>query len=730
MDTVADFLAAVFGDQDAGILITGRISGRKDGRNIDIPEYWNWPEQLDEIAAWADRHEKEDLYFSPMLYNRRQRIKEAVIYTPVVWADADTASPDGYVLAPSITQETSPGRYQVFWALTEPVAPEWAEAISRKVTYSARERGSDIGGWALTKYMRLPGGKNNKPEVVTACGGPWEVTVKYDGAVYTPMQMEEAFGKTSIPSAVGLDMPLPNDLPDKAVCLAKLPPNADIERALTMTPTTRSWNETLWWLECELFRQGLKPTEVFVLVNGCACDKYHRDNRPEQHLWEEILRAEHQVVTSGAVYAPDNAVERVEIIEPPVELLTEEERKQIPRTFVDDYVEWAAGRTNGSIAYQECGALTVLSTVLSDFGHAVPKFGNLGLNLWFMIVGVTTRTYKSTSKNLMLELLRPLEGSEYQYDLGSDASPEGLLTELSKHPFRSVLFHRDEAHGMISGAKGGKQYLHGFNEMLTELYDGWARGRLRSTGKEKKIEAVPVRFNLFLLGVPDKLGRTLSREDFASGFMARFAYAIGQPDFSQQNSLEQADVDNDVRVDDGLVQLQNKVLKMRAYWARETTPGNTMSIRVDDVAWDRLNTCIKDLDELALSSDMPEVMLPCADRLNKMVLKVACLLAMAERKHIVTLEYMLAAISFAERWYSTVVTMTRIVGRSEFSGQVDDLVRYIQGKGGQVRITIARRAFSTVEPRRWDDILKAAIDQQLIVQKKESGVTYLVSWND
>lgn len=724
VDAVAEFLLAVFGDADQGILITGRISGHRGSRNIDKQEYWDWPAHQSELSHWARRHDGEDLYFSPMLYGRRSRTKEAVIYTPVVWADADLAKPESYALTPSITLETSPNRYQAFWALDEPVSPEWAERISRAITYSKRGAGSDIGGWALTKYMRLPGAYNTKPEVLQRNDGqPWQVTVDYDGAIYSPSELELKFGAVSIPSTLGVSTVLPVDLPERAYVLAKLPSDVNVERALTVAPTN-SWSETLWWLQCELIRKGLTPPEVFVVVNGCACDKYQRDGRPEQHLWEEILRAEKATLVHGTALED---VERIEVVEPPVTLLTEHERANIPRTFVDDYVEWAASRTNAAIGYQEAGGFTVLSTVLADFAHAVPKFGNLGLNMWFLLVGVTTRTYKTTAKNLMLQVLRPIQNDTYEYDIGSDASPEGLLTELTTHPKRSVLFHRDEAHGMLAGAGGTKSYLSGFTETLTELYDGWARGRLRSTGRDKKVMATPINFNMFLLGVPDKLGRTLTREDFESGFMPRFIFAIGQPDRTVSNRLEQANVDGKERADDGLLEIQNKVLRMRAYWERETEPGETIAIRFTDDAWGRFNEFIDELDRLAEATDLPNVMAAGVSRLNKTVIKAATLLAMADKKSEVTMPYLLAAIGYAERWYSMLVSMTRIVGKSEFSGQVEDLVNYIQGKGGSVRTSAARRAFAQVEPKRWNDMLTAAIDQQLIASTKDQHGAKLVS---
>jgi hypothetical protein len=732
---ITDFLAALFGDCEPGILVIGQIGEdqkRVDERGINLSTFWSWPEQSDEVGVWCEAHQDEDLYFSPMLYNRRQRVKDAVSQAPVLWADCDTADPDGYAATPTIVLTTSPGRYQAYWCLKDAAAPQWVEQMSKLVTYSQREAGSDVGGWALTKYMRLPGAVNTKPEVIKANGGPWRVTVEVNGDIYTVEEIEQAFGHVAVPPHLGMAQPLPPSelLPDRNELMDRMPANADINRALTIPPVAKSWNETLWWLECELLRTGLTAAEVFVLTNGCACDKFSRDNRPETELWKDILRAERAVHTSGVLIEADpDRFMAADVPEPPPSLLTEEERQSIPRTFVDEYVEWAASRTNGSVNYQHCAGLTVLSTVLADYGHACPQFGDLPLNMWFMLIGVTTRTYKTTSKNLMLEVLRPLQNEDYDYDIGSDASPEGLLVALLEHPGRSVLFHRDEAHGMIYDSKGGKTYMAGFGEMLTELYDGWARGRLRSNRQERRTASAKICFNLFLLGVPEKLASSLTQEDFASGFMPRFVFALGAPDNTPgATTLNQASVVGKGRVDKQLTKLQNRVLKMRKKWSEVTDPGEQVAVRSDDEAWDRLNVAVEALRQLAVHSEIPTVMEPVVGRMNLMIIKCATLLAMADHHQTVTLPYMLAAIAYAEQWYAAVFTMAKMVGRNDFSALVQSLVAYVQGQHGNVKVASARRHFHNLEGRRWKDMIEAAEQQQLVKQVLVAGVPHLREW--
>lgn len=723
--SVEDFLFAVL-REDEGYIDTALI-GPGDTRPINRHTFWHWPEDADRVVEWAREHADEDAYFTPVLFEDKTRDRSSAKKVSVLYADTDEANPYSFDLDPSIVVETSPGRWQAYWCLAEDVEPWWAEEMSRRITYSRVKEGSDNNGWYLGKLLRLPGALNTKPTL----DEPWQVTAEVQGNIYTVDEVEAVYGKATETSVISVDSrPVPVDLPDRVAVMGRIPSNVRLERALNVpaSQSMKNRSEERWFAEMELFRQGFLPEEVFVVIRGSANEKFTAEKRPERDLWKEVLRAEAASRIPGAPASPDlAAVPRAltELSERP-KLLSDAEREGLPRTFIDDYVDWTRTKTNGDIGYHEFGAMCLLSTVLGDFGYAIPTFGKLNLNLWFMVLGVTTRTYKTTARSLMMGFINALEDDTYTYDLGSDATSEGLLTELSNNPDRSMLMHRDEADSMINASKGGKSYMSGFGETLTELYDGKVRGRLRASGAVKKVKTTNTSFNLFLLGVPEKLGAALTQEDFASGFLTRFLYVVGSPEsFEEANKpSQQMELNGDNVVDKGRLDLLNNLLRIRKYWGSDLG-GGKRAVPCDAQAWDRYNKFVYDLASVAYQSSMPSVLEPCANRMNKMVLKLATLLAMSECRQEVSLSDMLVAIQYCEKWYQHLVTVVRMVGLTEFASQVDSLAASVAG--GRKKYTEIRRQFKNWTQRQWKEVFEAAQDQMLIRTEKDvkTNVVYI-----
>ena len=110
--------------------------------------------------------ERADAYFCPVVFSKPHRKKEYAQPTNLLWADLDPVHPDSCRVRPSIAWESSPGRYQALWFLTEELDPNEAASLSKRIAYAD---GADKGGWDLTQVLRLPGTKNYKypttPEV-------------------------------------------------------------------------------------------------------------------------------------------------------------------------------------------------------------------------------------------------------------------------------------------------------------------------------------------------------------------------------------------------------------------------------------------------------------------------------------------------------------------------------------------------------------------------------------
>jgi hypothetical protein len=735
------FFDSIFGEH-VGYVTLAYITGRdpKHPRAIDGSVWFEWPKQREALHNFCIRNGDRDLYTSPMLYSSKSRKMEEVSITPVIWMDADQAHPSVFKLEPSIIVETSPDSWHLYWVVDEDMDPTWAAGMARNMAYSHRDVGAD-DGWQLGKLLRVPGVWNTKPSLPE----PWVVKMTMTAALgYDRAALVAAYGEPrSVPRV--LQLATAPDMPDAGLpmlgdVLAKLPPSADIARMRNIAPRG-DWSDQLFALECSLFRAGLTVAEVFVAVKDCACDKYARDRRPTTDLWADVVKASTVWKTAPAELAHKGPVILTEQNEgtyspaPAVRpsFLTESELAAVEHadTFINRYVKWATTRTRADPGYHEFSAMCLMSTVLADFGHLTPQFGKMKLNMWFMILGVTTGTYKSTSKNLMEEILDPLNDPDvgYLYKIGGDATPEKLITKLSEMPHRSTLFLRDEISGLFGEIKGGKSYMSGLAETMTELYDGKVRARLRMTGGGKETAETGTAFNVYVCGVPGKVAEIMQPEDFATGFLARFLFVIGEPAvmtketaFLPQAAPEQGDLTKDLVAKE----LRKELAVARTYWSRNAAPGDTQRIVVDDDAWARWNDMAWEMSQLARREERADILEPSSNRLSKQVLKLAALLAMIECKSRVNMGHMLIAIQYAEKWYQTMIQMSQMIQTSVWSVKVHKLIDYIRKHKGQVTWPTALRAFMMPSKEFSDLVFGAAEAQLLSIVNNEQGVKMLV----
>lgn len=133
------------------------------------PDAEGWDDIGSAILEFLDDRADRDIYFSPTVYARRRRIKEAAQPSRIVHADYDATDPREFAepLKPQVVWETSPGSWQGLHVLREPlVLTEW-ENLSRRIT---RGLGADRGCWDMPHPIRVPGRRNHKPEHVSQWG--------------------------------------------------------------------------------------------------------------------------------------------------------------------------------------------------------------------------------------------------------------------------------------------------------------------------------------------------------------------------------------------------------------------------------------------------------------------------------------------------------------------------------------------------------------------------------
>jgi hypothetical protein len=726
MQTV-DFLESVYGDaKGIATIVTRGITGE-----LTEQKFFNYPEQKNDMINLSISHATDDVYYSPILFNAPRRIKENAKTVHVIYADADTCAPENFLVEPSISVQTSEGHWHTYWILENEVDPQVAALLAKKIAYAHKHQGCDTSGWNTTKLLRIPNTMNMKP------GKSSPVTATTNGAIYTLDDLELHYGDVAVEPIRELSLDaLPDTWPDLMKTMAKLKSTPEIMGLYLEEPSpSADMSKLLWKLEVALFKQGLTAEEVFVVVRNAKCNKYHSPTRPKRldadgDLWREVQRA-------GSSYAQDPASVPLDTsdLEKPVDFtairplfLNEQERSLVnsERSFIDIYRDWACSKTDGAIAYQNASAWTLLSCVFSDIGFAVPKFGKMGLNLWFMVLGETTLTRKSTSRNLMLRAIRTYEKfSGYQIDIGSDATPEGLTAILGERDGQTSLLHRDEVQGMFKDFIN-KTYMASAAERFTELYDGHVPVTIRSTKGKTQTERAETNFVMYLMGITSKTADVLTTEYFRSGFLARFIYVTAPtpPRTRESEDIQQADEYEVIVRDDALEDMMRRLSEAVMFWQKKGGP-SPRPIRLSDAAIERFNQYKWEMGNYAENHPEKESIEPSRQRLALSVWKCAVLLAMYDKSEEVELKHLLTAIYYSEDWFWNLVQMAGAISASEWQRDVDRLEALIVDKGGRMRYEDAYKKFNNKRKREFDEMVQALYSQARVQSVVENQKTYL-----
>ena len=725
----ADFISAIFGESTG--IATLVVRNATNGELTD-QKFFEYPEQKHEMVQLANQYAGEDVYFSPILFNAPRRIKENAKTVSVIYADADSCAPENFLAEPSISVQTSKDRWHTYWILDSEIDPLEAALLSKKIAYAHQHQGCDKSGWNTTKLLRVPNTRNLKRDE------PWTIDATTTGQVYTFEELNTLYGDVEVEPIREMALtPMPEGFPPILEVLEKLAHNPQIVALYMEEPAVNSdLSRLLWKLEMELFRAGLSPEEVFTVARHSKCNKYHRTDRPKRmdadgDLWREVQRAHSSYQQEQDAYIPEPITQDApsgRFNEVEVSFLTPDEREVVALepTFIDEYVKWARSKTDGALSYQIASAFTVLSCVLSDWGYAVPRYGKMGLNLWFMVLGETTLTRKSTSRQLMLRVVREYEKfGGYQIDIGSDATPEGVTQILSERHKKTSLLHRDEVQGMFKDFMN-KTYMASAAERFTELYDGQVPVVIRSSKEKRQSERADTNFIMYLMGITSKVADVLTTEYFRSGFLARFIYVTADaPERSRElEDIQQAD-EYEVAVKDSVLDgMVKKLFGAVTYWQKKGAP-SPRPIRLSQASLDRFNQFKWEMGNFAESHHERESIEPSRQRLALSVWKAAILLAMYDKSDEVKLQHMLTAIQYSEEWFENLVRMASAISASEWQRDVDKLEAYVVDRGGRVRYEEAYRKFNNKRKREFDDMVEALRSQARVVAVVDNRKTYL-----
>lgn len=685
------FLETIFGDNEGYLF----ISTKDDEGKLTNHKAFKYPDNLTQIEKYVSMRADVDVYFSPMLYSVPRRKSHTVTATPVIYCDTDTFPVDEFLVPPSINVQTSvdPQKHHSYWFLDDIYEPAEVVEVARAIALThakkvnGKQAGTDPSGWDLTQLLRLPNSVNTKhspAQPVTVAPG--------SASVYSLNEIQQVYDAAELPAApLASDADMPEDLPAAKDVLRKVLSNSKLSDLYSEAPRG-DWSDTLYLFCSEMFREGFTPEEVLVAAWSSAANKYKRDGRPIEHLWQyDVLKAhadpdnKPRTRVEKAAYSEEPAKPKDEglALQLETQLLREGEAERLTETFIDQYVSWAASKTDAPAAYHVAGAFTILSAILGEWGLAQPQFGDLRLGLYFVVMGETTKTRKSTARNLMKKVLRLTQVGDYEYILNGDTTPESLLDDLAERKDQSSVYDRDEFQQLVHDVKH-KPYLSGFFETLNELYDGWARGRSR---QQKKTKDTPVNFVQYMMGIRSQIQDNLELSDFVSGYLPRNIFVRGEAPVRErgQNRLKQRDP-NDNGIDREFMAIVKSLTKVRDYWSGECGQDRSSPAHIyfEDEAWERWLDFQEDLEDYIMRHPRAEILSPSVERLSFNVLKAASLFAMMNKRKLGTIEDVLNAIYFGTQWVEDLVIVAEGVSESLYQRTLEKVEAYIAEKGGLV----------------------------------------------
>lgn len=715
-DARQTFFRAVYSNTE-GYVVLATLD--RDMENFH-EEFFAWPSERDQFLDRIEELNNVNVYYCPQVFSEKKRAKKTVAYTTCAWADLDDCHPDNLELEPSITIQTSPDKYQAIWLFDRLLKPEVAENISRRIAAAHRSHGADHC-WNLGRLLRVPYTMNTKypsASMVT-------IIKTTEGGRFRPSEFDV------FPQVQGteyMDIPFPEEFPpETAEELLELHKYDISDRARELIQHRpkdgESWSHLLWSLLMLLFEAGLTKEQVYIIAQTAACNKFARDKKPPEYLWADVCRAFIRNKFHMGILHSSNKVE------PDPEILTEEEKSlaQEQDTYVERYIKWASGLGDAAPQYHQAGAFVSLSSLLAGSVKLPTSFGTIVPNLWFMILADTTLTRKTTSMDICMDLTAEVDEDVL---LATDGSIEGLFTALSTRPGRPSVFLRDEFSGLLD-QMNKRDYMAGFAEMLTKLYDGKVQKRqLRRETVEVKDPCVI----LYTGGIRSKVQEILTDEQIASGFLPRFVFITAESDINRVQPLGPP-TDRDWGARDSIldelrtitagytdtekVRIKGKLVNTgkKRVWSAELTPE----------AWTRYNAIESTMMKAGVRSKKPEVFTPIYDRLSKSILKAAVLLAASRQvgtqKVTVELKDIVHAAYYGMQWRDYAKEVVVNVGHSRDEKRIMTIYNAIVRSAGIARSALMQGYH--LSKRDADSVLDT-LEQRGLITRTKVGRTEMI----
>ena len=706
-----EFFQAVFPDSEGWtpIILKGPMGGLTNFRWFELPR------QLDKMVAYTKAHADLDVYYSPFLYtkppalsNTRHAAKDNVIRAACVWSDGDDCPVDKLRIKPSILVQTSENHWQGYWLLDDAkdLSNDMLEALSRGLYEEHKNDGMDRG-WPLSKKLRVPFTNNCKR------AKPWEITLTANNNPITAAEFAVEYPPVERTGTVEEDFP--TDIPSMYDMLGKINRSYITDLATEDTFTTEEDRSSkMYHLQCALWEEGYSVAEAFAVVRGTEFNKFEQDGRGDGYLWKQINRdyarwaaqhngpSEKDLEATTRVSSSYLLSEARELTLQKIDFLHEGETEPLG-LFVDQFAAWAANKSAmAPRQFHYAGALAILSSVFAKYAFLPINVQRMPLNLYFLVLGRTTQSRKSTSLRLAEGIMRDVAVSVGKgadaFIAPEDSTGEALSAYLRTKPKESGLYAIDEVQDFFAHAAQKGSYMSSMMPFLTKSYDGYipAVARKDKGGKVAYQTATPYYMTFYGTGILDQSAKHLTKERVESGFTPRCLVVVDERDHYITSS-------QDVTLDTGetlaskmakrqrefmVANLVNSVAKFDMHFsARQSRSLAQEEVRVpvefEPGVFERWIEFSEEAKVMAAQHALSSrELFPGTERMTFSVLRIAALLAMysgpnAHGGVVVTMRHMLKAIALAPIWMASNEVFIHHVKNSNFSNKVDKFIAFI-----------------------------------------------------
>ena len=186
--------------------------------------------------------------------------------------------------------------------------------------------------------------------------------------------------------------------------------------------------------------------------------------------------------------------------------------------ILQSYFQWAEPTTDAPLQFHIAGGLVLAGTVAGrsiwlDRGH-----GRLYPNIWALILAPSSFFRKSTAVSQTERILRKYRDGMYL--LPNEMTPEKFIDTLANNP--QALLRWKEFAGALGQFE--RNYMFGFKELLTELFDCPPTYERALKSQEEPIVIEKPHLNIFAASTIDWLLSKIKEGDIRGGFFSRFIY--------------------------------------------------------------------------------------------------------------------------------------------------------------------------------------------------------------